>query len=97
MAVRSHNDRIHVVTLSGHTCNELYLGTQTELSFVPRLMCPDLELVIQVASARFSYCGRGFAHFTSYGNPVCTIEVVKLNTYVHGVELKVTVVMGVDS
>ncbi len=41
---------------------------------------------LQVASARFarfSYCGRGFARsarFTSYGNSVCTIEVVKLNT-----------------
>ncbi len=42
--------------------------------------------VLQVASARFarfSYCGHGFARytrFTSYGNPVCMIEVVKLNT-----------------
>ncbi len=41
---------------------------------------------LQVASARFarfSYCGRGFtryARFTSYGNRVCTIEVVKLST-----------------
>ncbi len=36
-------------------------------------------IYIQVASARFagfSYCGCGFARFTLYGNPVCTIEVV---------------------
>ncbi len=50
------------------------------------------SLSLQVASARFacfSYCGRGFARsarFTSYDNPICTIEVVKLNTYLHGVE-----------
>ncbi len=38
--------------------------------------------ILQVASARFSYCGHGLARsarFTSYGNPVYT-EVVKLNT-----------------
>ncbi len=56
-------------------------------------------LYVQVASARFarfSYCGRGFtrsARFTSYGNPVCTNEAVKLNTSVHSVE---AVVMGVQ-
>ncbi len=35
---------------------------------------------MQVASARFSYYGRGFARsarFTSYGNQECMIEVVK--------------------
>ncbi len=40
-----------------------------------RLLC----LYVQVASARFSYCGRGFARFTSYDNQECMTEVVKPN------------------
>ncbi len=54
------------------------------LPYCEPVMLP--HYILQVASARFarfSYCGRGFARsarFTLYGNPMCTIEVVKLNT-----------------
>ncbi len=57
--------------------------------YVHSTWCLDTIQVASARFARFSYCGHGFArsaHFTSYGNPVCTIEVVKLNTYSHGVE-----------
>ncbi len=53
--------------------------------------------MLQVASARFarfSYCGRGFAHsarFTSYGNPECMIEVDMCMGY----KMKVNLVMSV--
>ncbi len=51
---------------------------------LPRLLEPKGYRihVLQVASARFarfSYCGHGFARFTSYGKQECMIEVVKPN------------------
>ncbi len=80
---------VHVhVYLSREALSQLniqFIAGSSNITLIRTSTYTNIIIPIQVASARFarfSYCGRGFprsAHFTSYGNKECMIEVVKPN------------------